>query len=75
MKKLEEFFNTLFVSKIEKILENSIFSSTMLINLINDLLDLAKLEQNTFQFNYEYFNIIDTIKNAFTQVSYLANQK
>jgi hypothetical protein len=44
----------------------------MLNNLINDLLDLAKLESNTFQFNYEYFNILETVKNSFNQVMYLA---
>ena len=41
----------------EKYLENIKFQSSMLITLINDLLDLAKLETMNFSFNDEYFNI------------------
>jgi signal transduction histidine kinase len=37
----------------------------MLENLINDLLDLAKLENNTFSLTKEYFNLMDTIYQAF----------
>ena len=47
----------------------------MLNNLINDLLDLAKLESNTFKFSYEYFDLMNTIKNAFNTVRFLADQK
>lgn len=47
----------------------------MLLNLVNDLLDLAKIEQNTFQFNEEYFDLIQTIENAFNQCRYLADSK
>jgi len=37
----------------------------MLINLIDDLLDLAKEEQLTFTFNKIYFNMLDVINGAF----------
>jgi thiamine-monophosphate kinase len=33
--------------EIENLLKNSLFSSTMLLNLINDLLDLAKIENSS----------------------------
>ena len=34
-------------------------------NLINDLLDLAKLESNNFSLSQEYFNLGSTIYEAF----------
>ena len=43
-------------------------------NLINDLLDLAKLENNTFSFTNEYFNLMDTIYQAFKISENTANQ-
>ena len=50
-------------------------SSTMLLNLINDLLDLAKQERLSFQLEKSYFNLIDTIRNSFDTLNYLANLK
>ena len=44
----EKFFSQDFMIDIEGILQSSLFSSKMLLNLVNDLLDLAKMEQNTF---------------------------
>lgn len=34
-------------------------------NLINDLLDLAKLESNSFNISNDYFNLADLIYDAF----------
>ena len=45
----------------DQFIQNSIFSAFMVTNLINDLLDHAKLENNAFQLNYEYFNLVDAI--------------
>ena len=42
-----------------------VYSQNMLENLINDLLDHAKLENNTFKFDNEYFSLPDTIYEAF----------
>lgn len=46
-------------------LENCGYCSTMLLTLINDLLDLAKLQKMTFELNNQFFDITNTIKNAF----------
>ena len=40
----------------------------MMENLINDLLDLAKLENNQFTLTNEYFNLPKTIYKAFTML-------
>ena len=46
-------------------LQLQIFSQTMLENLINDLLDLAKLENNQFTLSKEYFNLSLSIFESF----------
>ena len=58
------------MEKVEHLLENAIFSSKMLTTLINDLLDLAKLESGTFKFHEHYFDLIKMVENAFAQVEY-----
>ena len=47
--------------EIENLLKNSLFSSTMLLNLINDLLDLAKIENSSFNLNWNYFDLFETV--------------
>ena len=47
------------------LLKRFLHSTHMNENLINDLLDLAKLESNTFKFTNEYFNLSKTIFDAF----------
>ena len=51
-------------------LENCKYCSTMLLNLINDLMDLAKLEKMKFELNNEFFDITKTIQRAFETLSY-----
>ena len=46
-------------------LQKQIISQKMLENLINDLLDLAKLENNSFTLNSEYFDLTDVIEQSF----------
>ena len=58
--KLSEVFQTIIMY-----VEQSITSSYTLTNLINDLLDLAKLEQATFQLNEEYFNLFEVVNELF----------
>lgn len=40
-------------------------------NLINDLLDLAKLENNSFQLTREYFDLTQIIHEAFTMMIHM----
>ena len=47
----------------------------MLLNLINDLMDLAKLEKMKFSLNNSFFDLTKTIKAAFGTLSYFGKQK
>ena len=55
------------------ILRKQIISQQMLENLINDLLDLAKLENNQFTFNSEYFDLTSVIFDSFETLIHQAN--
>ena len=61
--------------EIELLLKNSIFSSTMLLNLINDLLDLAKMENSSFILNTSYFNLFDVIQTSIDTLDFQVTQK
>lgn len=50
--------------EIETLLKNSVFSSTMLLNLINDLLDLAKIESSSFKLNWTFFDLFEVVEKA-----------
>lgn len=41
--------------------QNAIFSSLMITNLINELLDQAKLEKSTFELVQKEFNLMEII--------------
>ena len=45
----------------------------MLLNLINDLLDFAKLETLNFELNEDYFNLDELIDQAYNTVKYQAS--
>ena len=60
---------------IEKFLQNAVFSATMLGNLINDMLDLAKFESGTFKFHNEFFDLIEIVEQAFEIIKYQAERK
>lgn len=74
-------FNSLF-HQIMKLLETEckdtltgqIYSEHTVENLINDLLDLAKMENNSFTFTQEYFNLSQLIFEAFNMLKFQANQ-
>ena len=44
----------------------------MMGNLINDLLDLAKLQKTTFELDESYFNLIDVVTETFQIMTYEA---
>jgi signal transduction histidine kinase len=46
----------------------------MLENLINDMMDLAKLENNSFNISNDYFNLKELIFEAFGMLSHLAEK-
>lgn len=52
-----------------------IFSSEIMRNLMMDLLDLAQMENNTFNLNKTYFSIQDVINKAFLVVGHVAEKK
>lgn len=47
--------------KTENYLENIVYQSNMMKTLIDDLLDLAKIETLNFKFNEEYFDLTTLI--------------
>ena len=47
----------------------------MLTNLINDLLDLSKIDSLNFKLNEDYFNLIEIVDMAFKTVKYSSDQK
>ena len=47
----------------------------MLTNLINDLLDLSKIDSLNFKFNDEFFNLIEVVEMAFKTANYMASKK
>ena len=51
------------------------YQSNMLLTLINDLMDLAKLETLNFKLNEEHFNLPSLIKKAFKTVRCQAKKK
>ena len=51
------------------------FTTKMMLNLLNDLLDLAQIQKNTFSLNKQYTNIFDTIQKAFDIIKPQADLK
>ena len=47
----------------------------MLINLINDMMDLAKSEKMKFELNNQLFDLEKTVKRAFETMNYMAYEK
>ena len=61
---------------MENLLQTADFSATMLLNLINDLLDLAKMENSSFNLNQTYFNLLeDVISKSVTTLTHMIKEK
>ena len=58
-----------------EMIENCRHTSMMLLNLTNDLMDLAKQENLTFKLQKSYFNLINTIKNSTNTLEFLSAKK
>ena len=54
-----------FKAEANPVLENVIFSQSMSENLINDLMDLGKLQQGVFKFDQVFFSLPKVVQNAF----------
>ena len=63
------------IDEIVDQLENCGCCSTMLINLINDLMDLAKIDRIKFSLNNSYFDLENTINAAFKTLGFFSKQK
>lgn len=53
------------LKQTEDKIQIQIFSQQMMENLINDLLDLAKIQKNQFHINKEYFNLAQIMESSF----------
>ena len=56
-------------------MEGCEYSSNLTANLINDLLDFAKTEKFSFKITKEWFNLGDTIMNAFSVLRFESKRK
>jgi signal transduction histidine kinase len=59
----------------KKMISGCKMNSTMLINLVNDLLDLAKKENLTFQLHKGYFNLIRSIQQSFETLKFISDSR
>ena len=59
----------------EEYIQNMTYQSNMLLTLINDLMDLAKLETLNFKLNNQYFDLPELIKQTFKTVKSQADKK
>ena len=73
LKKLEKshVFMLNMLHQIEEIKQ----TSQMMMLFLQDLLNLAHIENNKFTLNQNIFNFFDAIEEAFFQVSHLAQKK
>lgn len=62
-------------SNINNYLQNAMFSAFLMNNLVSDLLDLAKLQNNAFQLNLGEFNLIQAVQDVFSIVCFQAENK
>jgi len=54
------------------VLQIQMTSQHLLNNLVNDLMDKAKAEKGQFALNLEYFNLLQTLREAFQIIQHLA---
>jgi signal transduction histidine kinase len=59
----------------DRLIQNSVYSAFMMTNLINDLLDLAKLNNSAFTLNFEKCNLFEVIETAFDIIVFQAKDR
>jgi len=74
---LEQFQKLLRVNQtLDYYSQNSISSSQIILNLIEDLLSLAKINKNVFEINNDpEINLIEVVQEAFQVISFNAEAK
>jgi signal transduction histidine kinase len=55
--------------------QNCKYNSKMLINLINDMMDLAKSERMKFELNNSFFDLQQLVERSFENLGYMAIEK
>ncbi len=72
---LSQRFHKISIEDINKFLSVIINSSNFSLNLLNDLLDISKIESGSVQLHYTKINYIDFVKAIIDQNQILATQK
>jgi signal transduction histidine kinase len=62
------------IQMLIKYVEGAINASSNIQNLINDLLDMAKLNASVFSLSFHEFSFIQTISSVFRIMEYQAEQ-
>jgi signal transduction histidine kinase len=73
--KKENFEMSKIIKSLDERMQGMIYSSMMIGGLVNDLLDLAKQQVNTFSLNGEFFSLPGMIKQTTQIMRYLAKMK
>ena len=63
------------LSQAIELMEGCEYSTNLTANLINDLLDFAKTEKFCFKITKEWFNLAETIRNAFNVLRFESKRK
>lgn len=50
-------------------------NATMQLNLINDLMDLAKQQNMTFSFTKGIFNLVENVEKAFSTLDFISSSR
>ncbi len=61
--------------KAEEMYVTAKYACRMIMNLINDMLDQAKLENNAFTFYNQYFDLLELIRQAINIIEPQSNKK
>ena len=62
------------LKNVQQLSKKQLISQWMIENLINDLMDQAKMDKNQFKLDIEYFNLLDTIHQVFEIMMILAHE-